>query len=537
MDCYFLSIVPSPNLSDTPGVPSCLRTGRVGGVGLTWAEITSTQGISATVPYGPGRRLRVLGIKGAASCAGRPFASLFTSGARPDVYVLADRTMNILIPGAITLAGNYSAGRSPNLGLCETTPAVVSASPSSGNHRGGVAVSLGVNGVASGATVLIGDAPCTDVLRASSTTVTCLSSAQAPSAAALTLTVTNPNGPPGALATGYRPDLYVYVAKASGLYEIKLLTVTLSTRKLNYVSMVSGAGSISHLELHPSGKFLYYSMPTVGLVGVRPIDPVGGAIGVADESFSNATSGYDSLRMSPDGKFLFIGSNTTDKVYVAAVNQTNGSLSSVTSETLGGNIPKSIAISPDGTYLYVAPANDAVRGFRVRADGTLQVISGIGLSYISLAAFASVLGSHLVVFDADSTKLRSYSIRSSGLLDAISVVSMSASKRQIRALGPGRRTLYILGSVATSVESLPIGTDGSLGTLSSYSPILFGGQGRMDGDPDAGLIAFSDDNSPLADVRLFHTNDDGTLVTVFDDTLDLDGNGATVWGAVDLAFD
>ena len=80
-------------------------------------------------------------------------------------------------------------------------PTVTSVSPNNGPVAGGTAVTITGTNFAAGATVTLGGTAATNVVVASSTTITATTPAHA--AGAVTATVTNSNGLSGNLASGF----------------------------------------------------------------------------------------------------------------------------------------------------------------------------------------------------------------------------------------------------------------------------------------------------------------------------------------------
>ena len=92
------------------------------------------------------------------------------------------------------------------------TPTVTSVSPSSGTTTGGTGVTITGTNFASGATVKFGSAAATNVVVASSTTIT--ATTPAGSAGAVTVTVTNPLSQSGSLANGYTYNVMAAISFA-----------------------------------------------------------------------------------------------------------------------------------------------------------------------------------------------------------------------------------------------------------------------------------------------------------------------------------
>jgi hypothetical protein len=103
-----------------------------------------------------------------------------------------------------------------------------------------------------------------------------------------------------------------------------------------------------------------------------------------------AINGTEDMAISPSGKFAYVNSSSDDAVVELSRNTTTGAMSQIgcvetssgpaglctTSNAVGIDIPLGVAISPDGSNLYVSGAGDnAEAAFAINTDGTLTQLA------------------------------------------------------------------------------------------------------------------------------------------------------------------
>lgn len=93
--------------------------------------------------------------------------------------------------------------------------------------------------------------------------------------------------------------------------------------------------------------------------------------------FASPNAEVDSITTDPAGKFLFLSGANDDQVTVFAINQTNGSLTTVGSTNIGF-FAGQLTTDGLGKYLYVTASNlgTEVAAFAIGATGTLSPVVG-----------------------------------------------------------------------------------------------------------------------------------------------------------------
>ena len=171
--------------------------------GFTYITVPSVSSVSPS--SGPAAGGTAITITGTNFATGATVT--FGSAAATNVVVVSSTSITATTPagsaGAVTVTVTVSGqGGSLANGFTYIVPPTVTAvSPSSGSTAGGTAVTITGTNFASGATVTFGSAAATNVVVASSTSIT--AATPAGSAGAVTVTVTNPGVQSGSLTNGF----------------------------------------------------------------------------------------------------------------------------------------------------------------------------------------------------------------------------------------------------------------------------------------------------------------------------------------------
>ena len=153
--------------------------------------------------------------------------------------------------------------------------------------------------------------------------------------------ILSPNETPSAsVAPGSGPRHFAFHPSAKFAYVINelLLTVTAfhydatkgALREMQTVSTLgederTGGMSTAHIEVHPSGKFLYGSNRGHNTIVVYAIDPENGALTyVENESTQGKTP--RNFGITPDGRFLVVANQSSSDVAVFRIDQETGAL-------------------------------------------------------------------------------------------------------------------------------------------------------------------------------------------------------------------
>ena len=185
---------------------------------------------------------------------------------------------------------------------------------------------------------------------------------------------------------------------------------------------LTGAGPAKAI-VDPTANFLYVSDSSDGNGGISAYtfnSASGAPTAIAGSPFSSlpgSFGGPSSLAVRPDGKFLFVCEVNLDEVVALPINA-NGSLGAfVGTPSLTGNHPVGIAVNPAGTYLYVANSLDAtISVFSINAStGALTAITNspfaAGATVSGVAIDPS--GKYLYVTNPAANTITGFSINAS----------------------------------------------------------------------------------------------------------------------------
>ena len=123
-----------------------------------------------------------------------------------------------------------------------------------------------------------------------------------------------------------------------------------------------------HFAFHPNAKFAYvineivmtvdafeYNATTGVLTNIQPISTIGG---------EDTKKGYSTahVEVHPSGKFLYGSNRGHDSIVVYKIDATTGKLTYVENESVQGKTPRNFGVTPDGKFLLAAnqQSNDIV---------------------------------------------------------------------------------------------------------------------------------------------------------------------------------
>jgi DNA-binding beta-propeller fold protein YncE len=287
---------------------------------------------------------------------------------------------------------------------------------------------------------------------------------------------------------------------------------------LSTAGSTTGSGPAG-IAISPNGSCLYVanygsdslSAFTIGSDGT--LSPI-----TLSTAGSAAGSGPWGIAISPNGSCLYVtnsGSDGSNGLSAYSIGS-GGTLSPITLSTAGsttGSQPWGIAISPNGSYLYVTNRNGESTGslsaYSIGSTGTLSPITlsaagsttGAGPEGIAI----SPNGSHLYVANYASNSLSAFTIGSNGTLSPITLStagSTTGSGGGI-AISPNGSYLYVTNGGIDGTNGLSAFTIGPGGTL---SPITLSTAGSTTGSYAEG-IAISPNGSYL---YVTNTNHNGT---------------------------
>ncbi|MEQ6124687.1 lactonase family protein [Pseudotenacibaculum sp. MALMAid0570] len=173
-----------------------------------------------------------------------------------------------------------------------------------------------------------------------------------------------------------------------GTNELWFSALNVSTQKLESTSqgkliMEEGAGP-RHAAFHPiKNNWLYVFNElnsTISLINRNQegVYEVINSVSTLPKDFKGDSYGAD-IHISSDGKFLYASNRGHNSISIFTIDQDNGSIQLITTESVKGNWPRNFTLSPDEKYVLVANqySNNIVSFLRNAETGLLTYIDQI----------------------------------------------------------------------------------------------------------------------------------------------------------------
>ena len=299
---------------------------------------------------------------------------------------------------------------------------------------------------------------------------------------AATVTPTGAVTPRGIAITPDARHLYMTSAGANVLgFSIGGATVAPVPGSPYNVTDTGGYG----LAISPGGQFLY-TLNQNGGAGSVSIFAINNGDGALTKVGANVPLGYqgDGVAISPNGSNLYITDTTNGTVHAYAI-AADGTITQIGAPQATGANPKGIAIGPLGQHVYTASTGGLVSSFPIGADGTL---SAAGSTVNTAPLSPQTLGvtqNGQFLYAANFNAAGSVSGLAIGAGGALSTVPGSPFPAQTFTYGldaaPGGRTVYSTSfdaAVDVPMNGFAVGADGALSPLpgSPYPTQIFGSE-------------------------------------------------------------
>ncbi len=307
------------------------------------------------------------------------------------------------------------------------------------------------------------------------------------------------NNPNIGAKTGNMPGPIALSPSGAALFVANLQDNTISAYTVNTdgsLTAVSGATATAAtpmgMAIDPAGKFLYvanqgtFADPTSGSISVFSISgtmltAVAGSPFLTEAPGDAFGTGPVSLAISPNGNYLYVANQFANTV--TAFQVSSGVLTQIGTAAPVGTAPSGVTMSPDGNFLFVA--NTGSNNVSVLAactnmtitcpnpDGSLKnsVVGSpfsAGLGPVALIAVSSIPGDEfLFVVDHNSNQVSQFKVAvGTGVLSVTSplAVSTGAGPGAI-AVRAGSGTTLADGGITNYVYV----TNTTAGTISSFS--------------------------------------------------------------------
>ncbi len=236
-------------------------------------------------------------------------------------------------------------------------------------------------------------------------------------------------GGPGVTAIAVHPSKQFLYTANSGQSDLSLYDIA-SDGTLNEVTpRTPVVGVPIFLAIDPAGSYLYVGCDAPSSVTAFSIASGTGALTQVGEPYQIGTAPL-SMAITPSGDFLYItgaSSSPAQPGIVQAFSLSAGTLAPIPgSPFTTGRTPQGIAISPNGSFLYIANSSDnTISEFSIEPSGqslpagSLTELEGspVGETYQGpLALLVDNTGNYLYVANKTSGNVAGYSISSGGTI-------------------------------------------------------------------------------------------------------------------------
>ena len=172
---------------------------------------------------------------------------------------------------------------------------------------------------------------------------------------------------------------FAYVADL-GIDEVKIYKLNAQTGSLDSAEVPSvkleGGSGPRHFDIHPSGGFAYVINEMTSTIAAFKRNASNGSLGeTAIQYISTLPAGFDGnnstahVEIHPSGKYLYGSNRGHDSIAVYAIDQESGLLSLVEIAPCGGKTPRNFGIDPTGKFLLAAgQSSDNISVFKIDSD-------------------------------------------------------------------------------------------------------------------------------------------------------------------------
>jgi DNA-binding beta-propeller fold protein YncE len=263
------------------------------------------------------------------------------------------------------------------------------------------------------------------------------------------------------------------------------------------------------IAVSPSGQYVYTANQTSNTVSPFSIGSDGAltAISCSGTNCNTGTKPYG-VAVTPNGQYLYTANATSATVSAFSIGSDGAPTSIACGSCTTGTLPEGIAISPNGQYLYTAnrgSSSGAISVFSIGSNGSLTSLScGTGCNLSTTGAFSLAIspnGSYLyaTVRNSGSPRVAVFSIGSNGLLTPVACSGTNCNTGTNPggvAVTPASTFAFASVFSTSKVNPYSIGSDGALTPVSCSSPNCNTAAG-----PDFQSVVVSPDQGPTAAFR------------------------------------
>jgi 6-phosphogluconolactonase (cycloisomerase 2 family) len=234
-------------------------------------------------------------------------------------------------------------------------------------------------------------------------------------------------------------------------------------------SVPTGANPFA-VAVSPNGLYAYVGNLFGGSISAYAIDRTGGTLAPIPGGSRVSNNPYG-IAVDPLGRFLWVANYGFNTVSAFAIGP-NGALAAAGAPLATGALPRTVAVHPNGNFVYVAAeAAHSIAVYAVDAGtGALTLRPGtVANSVLSPSAMAMHPNGNLAyVSDAGSGAVAAFNINASTGLLSVKGYYSSGSGTNAVAIHPGGQFLYV--SSSNGVTLFAIDATGSLAAVGAATP-------------------------------------------------------------------
>lgn len=247
-----------------------------------------------------------------------------------------------------------------------------------------------------------------------------------------------PDATDGAVSSG-GDYLYVVSSNSSANYGVTPFTYNAANGTLTAGTEVTSVNQPEGVAVTPNGDFLYvanYSGNTVSGFSIGSGGALSNIGGSSSATTYSAGTGPVNIAISPNGFYLYVtnegctasssGSCSAGlSAFTTYQGSENGELTPITGgTTVTGASPSGIAITPNGSYLYVANGgSNTISGYTIGSGGVLGSIGSYSTGSTPAGIAFTPDGKYLYVANAAGNTISEFSIGAGGVLTSAGTFS------------------------------------------------------------------------------------------------------------------
>jgi 6-phosphogluconolactonase (cycloisomerase 2 family) len=278
--------------------------------------------------------------------------------------------------------------------------------------------------------------------------------------------VVDPLASQGSVA--YDAGSHVLIVTNAGSDSVSVFGVDGDTLTLRQV-VGSGGAFPTSIAIHDDLVYVLDTGNAANVQGYRlaggrlhPIEGSTRTLGVANANPPQFLASPGQVGFSPDGGHLIVTTKSTGTVDVFRV-LANGRLSSPTANAPAGAVPFAFSFDPTGHLVVVEAGTNSVSTYTINADNTLSNVSGPVTDDQSAACWIAAAGNgNFYVANAGSATLSGYHIAPDGTAALLPTVTSTAGGPIDLTASSDGRFLYSENGGAGTIDEFRIEADGSL---------------------------------------------------------------------------